>query len=92
MDFRRYQWLTIGVIVFLLGLQIRMIDSYTLNPKSAQFMAEKFGKTTIQSTSFFRPMSMTTYHSRTIRPPQWLGWVLMSVGAVLTFHSLAVRR
>ena len=29
---------------------------------------------------------------RRVRPPKWVGWAMLSVGGVLIFHSLAMRR
>jgi hypothetical protein len=29
---------------------------------------------------------------REFKPPQWLGWALMSVGSVLVLHSLAMPK
>jgi hypothetical protein len=29
---------------------------------------------------------------RTIRPPEWLGFALMSIGGVLMLHSLAMKK
>jgi hypothetical protein len=29
---------------------------------------------------------------KVLQPPEWLGWCLMSVGAVLVLHSLALQK
>jgi hypothetical protein len=29
---------------------------------------------------------------KVLQPPEWLGWCLISVGAVLVLHSLAMNR
>jgi hypothetical protein len=29
---------------------------------------------------------------RTLRPPTWLGFALISIGAVLVLHSLAMKK
>jgi hypothetical protein len=35
-----------------------------------------------------KPVFITT----TVKPPEWLGWCLMSVGAVLALHSLSMPK
>jgi hypothetical protein len=29
---------------------------------------------------------------KVIEPPSWLGWAVLSVGAVVTLHSLAMKK
>jgi hypothetical protein len=29
---------------------------------------------------------------KTVRPPQWLGWLMLSAGGVLVMHSLAMPK
>lgn len=94
MEINRNQWFMVGVIVLALGLQFRMVDSYTLNQRATQFLAEKAGKPEQQTYFKFAQMLPTAGPQvrKVVRPPDWLGWALVSAGAVLVLHSLAMPR
>jgi hypothetical protein len=65
-----------------------------LNPKATKFLAERTGQaSSATGSSFFAMTSGTDAAPRKIlQPPEWLGWCLMSVGAVLVLHSLALQK
>jgi hypothetical protein len=91
MEFNRNQFMMIGVVLLLLGLQLHMFESCTLNPKTTQFLAARFqdsGSAAATSTLFASSPAVR----KVIRPPNWLGWSLMSVGSVLILHSLAMKK
>lgn len=92
MEINRYQYMTIGMVILLLGIQLRMIDSFVLTESTSRFIAERVNHEPVptafsQSLLFSPPAS-----KRTVQPPKWLGWALVSVGGVLVLHSLAMRR
>jgi hypothetical protein len=93
MDLNRHQFLFIGLIFLLLGLQVRYVSAYVLNPKATQFLAEHTGQASASTSSMFSassPMGMGP--QKTLRPPEWLSWCLISIGAVLVLHSLAMPK
>ncbi len=94
MEINRNQWFMAGVIVLALGLQFRLVDSYTLNQRTTQFLAEKAGKPHEKTFMGVRGMlpSAGPQVRKVVRPPDWLGWALLSTGAVLVLHSLAMPR
>ena len=90
MELNRNQFFFLGLVILLLGLQLRVVESYTLNEEATKILAEKFhrpvhGQTLSLATS-------TTGARKVIVPPEWLGWCLASVGAVLILHSLAMPK
>jgi hypothetical protein len=94
MDLNRNQFFFLGLVVLFIGLQVRMVSSYTLNPKATKFLAERTGRTQ-QSTAagFFALTNGTSAAPRkVVQPPEWLGWCLISVGSVLVLHSLALQK
>lgn len=93
MEFNRNHYLILGVLLLLLGFQLRSVDSYVLNEPVTRFLATRFGDLEGSGGEVKKFMATNgPLPRKEIRPPQWLGWALMSIGAVLTFQSLAMRR
>jgi hypothetical protein len=90
MDLNRHQFLFIGLLVLFVGLQVRYVSSYVLNPQTTQFLADHTG----QGASSFAAATAGTFGAarKIIQPPEWLSWCLISVGAVLCLHSLAMPK
>jgi uncharacterized membrane protein HdeD (DUF308 family) len=87
-EFNRNQFFMIGVLVLLLGVQFRLVDSATLNEKTTRFLAQRSGATTSSIASILP----TSTVRKVVHPPTWLGWSLMSVGGVCILHSLAMKK
>jgi hypothetical protein len=93
MDLNRNQFFFIGLVVLLVGLQVRYVAAYVLNPEATQFLAERTGQATPAANTFFSATAGTAAAPRKVlHPPEWLSWCLISVGAVLCLHSLAMPR
>jgi hypothetical protein len=87
MDLNRHQFLFIGLIVLMIGLQVRYVSAFVLNPQATQFLAEHTGQSSPGATS-----GANAGPRKVLQPPEWLSWCLMSVGAVLVLHSLAMPK
>ena len=93
MDLNRHQFLFIGLMILLIGLQFHYVSAYVLNPEATQFLAERTGRSTPEMSTLFLATSGTAAAPRKVlEPPDWLAWCLMSVGTVLCLHSLAMPR
>ena len=90
MEFTRNHYFFAGVLTLLLGWQFRQVDSFVLNDKVTRFLAERTGDSS-QSTMLDILPSSTPVH-KVVKPPKWLGWSLISIGAVLVLHSLAMKK
>lgn len=92
MELNRNQYFFLGIFVLLIGVQVRNVSAYVLTEDATRFLAEHTG----QSESDGMLMSLTSDFGagpqKVVQPPEWLGWCLMSVGAVLILHSLAMKR
>ena len=89
-EFNRNQFFMLGVFVLLLGVQFRFVDSATLNEKTTQFLAAHTASAATTGALAILPSS--SIPKKVIHPPQWLGWSLMSIGAVCILHSLAMKK
>ena len=95
MELNRNQFLLIGLVLVLLGLQLRFVDTYVLNEQSTKFLARQAGRS--DATSMWAlPVSLASGDGmapRTkVRPPRWIAFAVLSVGGVLVLHSLAMKK
>ncbi len=95
MDMNRNQFFLFGVIALLLGLQFLFTYEYVLTPKCTKFLAERTGhpmSAAIDTVDTFSPTQATVAPPKELKPPEWLGWLFSSAGAVLILHAMALRR
>jgi len=91
--------LMLGAVILMLGVQLRMVDTYVLNSTTTTFLTEKLKLDVSQGNDLTSPFSQIMQQvsapaaqRKAIRPPRWLGWAFLSVGAVVMLHSLAMRK
>lgn len=94
MEINRNHYFLAGMIVLLLGIQLRIVDSYELTPEFTQLLAKHTGHplAAVNAASAAVTPSARPLASKTVKPPEFLGWVMLSVGAVLTLHSFGMKR
>ena len=91
----RNHYLGIGLVVLLLGLQFRYVDSFQLTEETTKILAKQFKKETAATQDplamiFGRPNAVAV--KKIVRPPKWIGWSLISIGGVLVVQSLVMRK
>lgn len=95
MDMNRNHYFLIGLVILFLGLQLRMVDTFVVNEDTAKFVAEQMNRSEVASTNSM-PISLNQTGipqvRRTIKPPRWIGWSLLSIGGIFVLHSLALRK
>lgn len=92
MEFNRNQYFFLGLVVLLIGVQLRMVSSYTLTHEATKFLAERTQSSGSESALFSLSSDLGAGPQKVVSPPEWLGWCLMSIGSVLILHSLAMKR
>ena len=95
MELNRNHYLGIGLIVLLLGLQFRYVDSFQLTEDTTKFLAKRLKKETVVTQNPLAALFGQTNPvavKKTVRPPKWLGWSMISIGAVLVIQSLGMRK
>ena len=94
MDINRNQVFLAGVVLLLFGVQFRATDSMVLSPKATKFLAEQ---TDQPITAVTKPIDSLTggdtpLPGKTVKPPEWLGYFCLSLGAVLVLHSWTMAK
>lgn len=95
MEINRNQYFLAGMVLLLLGLQFRFVDHFVLNERASQFVAQRLNQTSTADAGdggLSQGGQPIIRNSKTVHPPEWLGWVLISMGSVLILHSLAMPR
>lgn len=91
-----------GAIILFFGTQLRVIDTFVLNEQVTKFVNERIEKRNEPKSEAFEAGLWDPYvdpatnaaappAKRRIRPPRWLGWSLLSMGAVLVLTSPLFR-
>ena len=89
----RNYYFVVGMVILLLGLQFRAVESFTLNEKTSHFISTKLKKgITADPNSTPPTLAVSSPTVRTVQPPRWIGFALLSVGGVLVLHSFAMRK
>jgi len=91
MEMNRNQYFFLGIVLLLLGLQFRLVSSYILTDEATRFLAERTSSSSTQSAMVDLANNLGETSHKVLRPPEWLGWCLISVGSVLVLHSFAMR-
>jgi len=94
MDITRNQFFFTGLVLLILGLQLRMVDSAELTPELTQFLADQTDHplASVNAGTAILSPSQKPVATKTVRPPEWLGWALVSIGATLIMHAMAMKR
>ncbi len=94
MDITRNQYFFAGLACLLMGIQFRMVDSIELTPQFTEFLAERTGHplASVNAASQVLTQSDEPMAKKVIRPPDWIGWSLISLGSVLVLHSWGMKK
>ena len=94
MEINRNQYFALGLILLLLGLQFRLIESLDLTPDFTQVLAERTGHplASVDAVAPGESPIVLAGLKKHVRPPEFLGWALLAVGATLILHSMAMRK
>ncbi len=93
----------VGVIVLLLGIQFRVVESFELNPWASNVVDKRFPNGSVDPVTSYvsqpgyadpwaAPAVATGATNRIITPPRQLALSFISVGAILILVSPAYRK
>jgi hypothetical protein len=74
-------------------LQFRIVDSFVLNESSTRVLHRFAKKSNIADSNMATNLAMrVSTPKKNLRPPNWLGFVLLSVGGVMSLHALVLPK
>jgi hypothetical protein len=78
----------VGIVLLVLGLQMRTVESYVLTPETTRFLARWVGPDPGTASGAVQQVVAANLPVRkTITPARWLGWAFISVGIVLAAYG-----
>jgi hypothetical protein len=80
-------WLYLGVVLLLIGIQVRMMDVYVLSTEATAFLNNWLS---LGGTNLSIALGASGYQAQ-YRPSPWLGYALLSAGAVLFANGWLLR-
>ena len=94
MSLYRNRYFLLGVLLILLGVQFRMIDSFVLNERATQVLARvtKSGPVANNSPMNSLMMRFSPPPTKRVQPPRWLGLAMIALGSVISLHAVAIPR
>lgn len=87
--FNRHQILMAGFIVLLLGAQLRFVKTYVFADTASPYIEPLL---TGQQESPRPQQQRLLARQYVLHVPDWMGWILLSVGGALVLHSLSIPR
>ena len=88
--FNRHQLLMAGLIVLLLGAQFRLVQTYVFADTASPYIEPLL---TLQDESTSQPQqALPLARQYVLHIPDWMGWLLLSIGGALVLHSLSIPK
>ena len=90
----RFHYFFLGLVLLFVGLEFRLVDSFVLNERATNILADKTGTSPVSQSNPLRSFfpAAGPLPRKSVQPPQWLGWCMLSIGGVLVLHSLAMPK
>ncbi|MEO8270272.1 MAG: hypothetical protein ABI557_11175 [Aureliella sp.] len=94
MEFDRNRYFMIGILLILLGIQFRMVESFVLNETSTRALAKVVKDSQLAAQDFGSALYLNVHPSpkKSVKLPSWLGWALLTSGGVVCLHALVLPK
>jgi hypothetical protein len=93
MNMDRNRYFMFGIVLFLLGLQFRIVDTFVLNESSTRALVKFAQNSKIASNNPIANSYMdATSPKKSVKPPNWLGFIFLTVGGVMALHAMVLPR
>ena len=94
MSLYRNRYFLAGILLVLIGIQFRMVDSFVLNEPTTRVLARVTKKAQVADNSSMSNFMMSVHPKpmKRVTPPRWLGLAMITFGAVISCHALVIPR
>lgn len=93
-DWDRNRYFTLGIVLILLGIQFRSIESFVLSEPATRALHRFARRSQIAANDGMTDVYMSVAPSpkKTVTPPNWFGWALLAAGGVISLHAVAMPK
>lgn len=94
MSVYRNRYFLLGVLLLLLGIQFRMVESFVLNERATGVLARAAKTGPVADNSGMTAWMGYVYPTPTkkVEPPRWLGLALIAAGSVIGLHAMSIPK
>lgn len=95
MSVYRNRYFLLGILLVLLGVQFRMVESFVLNERATRTLARVTQKSSVADNSSGMGAFLgyvTPAPTKRVEPPRWLGLALIAAGTVMGLHAVAIPK
>ncbi|MEM6688394.1 MAG: hypothetical protein AAF664_03140 [Planctomycetota bacterium] len=94
MSMYRNRYFLTGILLILLGVQFRMVDSFVLNEPTTRMLASFSKSGPIADSDVVSGFMMSVHPKpmKRVQPPRWIGLALLASGTVISCHALVIPR
>jgi len=94
LDITRNQYFFMGVLLLLVGAEFRLVESVELTPEVSRMLVKQHHPPLASVEAVTKGLFQLEKPlvKKVVRPPDWIGWVFLTAGAVLFFHALVMRQ
>ena len=89
MDLNRNQFFFIGLVVLLLGLQVRYVSAYVLNPEATKFLAERTGQSSAATSPCLSAFGNACRAPRKVAAAARMALVVLDLGRRRSLFAFA---
>ncbi|QDS93630.1 hypothetical protein FF011L_24030 [Roseimaritima multifibrata] len=84
----------VGVLLILLGLQFRWVESVVLNEHTTRALARVTDTKPVASSDMMSSLIMQVYPNpkKHVPLPRWIGLALIAIGAVVSLHAYTIPK
>ncbi len=88
----RNRYFLAGILLVLLGIQFRMVQSFVLNESTTRVLAKVTRTQVVADNTIFGGLMnrVTGPPRKRVTPPRWFGLAMICIGTVICFHSFAI--
>lgn len=94
MSMYRNRYFLAGILLILVGIQFRMVDSFVLSESAIRALARVNKNVTVADNSSTNSLLASVYPipTKRIQPPRWLGLAMIAVGSIVACHAIAIPK